>query len=54
MIIFLPAGRPVCRQAGGEEENPVQFIDAFVDNLRLQAMGDRRIRGISFYKESFC
>ena len=37
-----------------EEENPVQFIDAFVDNLRLQAMGDRRIRGISFYKESFC
>ena len=28
-----------CPQAGGEEENPVQFIDAFVDNLDLEGLG---------------
>ena len=38
MITFLPDGR-VCWQAGGEEENPVQFIDAFVDNLDLEGLG---------------
>ena len=31
MITFLPDGR--------EEENPVQFIDAFVDNLDLEGLG---------------